>query len=137
MLPPETSRSRNRSRRIAQRSWLWRITLSSTAREPSVFSRTQAITALRSSMPCSSKIQVRRSSPASLAAIRSGTGSMSLATVTFITIRPPAARREAGADGTAGLGIEFIGETESRYADVDRDAVVIHPVIEHETAKVG
>src|SRR5947209_8648864 len=49
----------------------------------------------------------------------------------------PAARREAGADGVAGLGIELIFEVESRSADVDRNAVVIAAVIEHETSKIG
>jgi hypothetical protein len=44
-------------------------------------------------MPCSSTIQTRMLSPASRAAMRSGKGSISFMTDTFITMRPPGASR--------------------------------------------
>ena len=49
----------------------------------------------------------------------------------------PAAGRQTCADGVAGFGIELFREPESRSSDVDRNAVVICAVIEHEFAKVG
>src|SRR5258707_843370 len=49
----------------------------------------------------------------------------------------PAARCQTGADGVAGLRIKLLRETESRSTDVDRNAVVVCAVIEHEFSKVG
>jgi hypothetical protein len=49
----------------------------------------------------------------------------------------PAAWCQTGADGIADLRIKLFGETESRSTDVDRNAIVIGAVIEHEFSKVG
>ena len=45
--------------------------------------------------------------------------------------------RQTCADGVAGFGIEFFRKPESRSSDVDRNAVVVCAIIEHEFAKVG
>jgi hypothetical protein len=87
------SRPRSLRRRIDQRSWLPRMTSFNAERAFNCLSGTQARIALRSWMPGSSTIHANRLSPASLAAIWSGMGSISFDTVTFITMRPPGASR--------------------------------------------
>src|ERR1700682_660926 len=85
--------ARSLRRRIDQRSWLPRMTSFNAERAFNCLSGTQARIALRFWMPGSSTIHANRLSPASLAAIWSGMGSISFDTVTFITMRPPGVSR--------------------------------------------
>ncbi len=129
------SRPRNLPRRIDHRSRLFCITSASAGRAFNCFSGTHAMIAFRSWTPCSSMIHVPSRSPASRAAMRSATGSMSFATSTFMTMRPPGCQPRA--DGIAGLDVEFIVKAKIRTSDIDGDPVVKQIVIENEFPEIG